>query len=155
MKFALDTNILVYVEGVNGAAREKKSRELIARLPEALGIIPTQALGELYNVLTRKAAWPADRASDAALAWGDTFALAPTTASAMFEAFNLAADHRLHIWDSVMMSVAAEAGCRLFLSEDMQNGFTWRGVTVVNPFAQQPHPLLASLLGAADDGEQG
>jgi len=42
--------------------------------------------------------------------------------------------------------VAAENRCRLLLSEDFQNGFTWRGVTVVNPFATQQSPLLEDLL---------
>jgi len=28
----------------------------------------------------------------------------------------------------------------------MQDGFTWSGVTVANPFATNPHPLLAALL---------
>ena len=138
MIFALDTNILVYVEGVNGAAREAASRALIARIPEAVGVIPAQALGELYNVLTRKAAWPSDRARAAVSAWRDTFPLAPTTTSTIIDAVDLAADHRLGIWDSVMIAVAAESGCRLLLSEDLQDGFTWRGVTVVNPFAEPP-----------------
>ena len=35
---------------------------------------------------------------------------------------------------------------RLLLSEDLQDGFTWRGVTVANPFSASPHPLLAGLL---------
>jgi predicted nucleic acid-binding protein len=69
----------------------------------------------------------------------------------MLEAIDLAADHRIGIWDSVIISVAAETGCRVLLSEDMQDGFTWRGVTVVNPFAEQRHPLLASLLDAAEN----
>jgi hypothetical protein len=34
----------------------------------------------------------------------------------------------------------------LFLSEDLQEGFTWGGVTVTNPFAPALHPLLAVLL---------
>ena len=55
MKFALDTNIMVYVEGINGAEGEAASRRLVAQLPEEWGIVPVQALGELYNVLTRKA----------------------------------------------------------------------------------------------------
>jgi predicted nucleic acid-binding protein len=149
--FALDSNILVYVEGVNGAAREAASRTLIGQLPLKFTFIPAQVLGELYNVLTRKAAWPGDRARTAVLAWRDSFVVAPTTTTAMLEAIDLAADHRISIWDSVIMSVAAEADCRLLLSEDMQDGFTWRGVTVVNPFAEQRHPLLASLLDAAED----
>jgi|SRR5271166_6468786 len=151
--FALDSNILVYVEGVNGAAREAASRALIGQLPLKMTFVPGQALGELYNVLTRKAGWPGDRARTAVLAWKDSFLVMPTTTNAMVDAIDLAADHRIGIWDSVMMSVAAEAGCRLLLSEDLQDGFTWRGVTVVNPFAAQRHPLLTTLLGAADDKE--
>ena len=46
-----------------------------------------------------------------------------------------------------MVAVAAEVGCRLLLSEDMQDGFSWRGVTVVNPFAATRHPLLGAVLG--------
>ena len=41
-----------------------------------------------------------------------------------------------------MLSAAGEARCRLLLSEDLQEGFTWGGVTVANPFAATPHPLL-------------
>ena len=52
-----------------------------------------------------------------------------------------------------MISVAAESACRLLLSEDMQEGFTWRGVTIVNPFAENTHPLLAALLDASEDHE--
>lgn len=43
-------------------------------------------------------------------------------------------------------AVTAENHCRVLLSEDMQDGFTWRGVTVVNPYRIPSHPLLASLL---------
>ena len=64
----------------------------------------------------------------------------------MVAAIDLAADHRLSIWDSVMISVAAEAGCRLLLSEDLQDGFTWSGVTVANPFAEKKNALLTRAL---------
>jgi predicted nucleic acid-binding protein len=102
-------------------------------------------LGELYNVLTRKAGWPAARARLAVAAWRGSFALAPTTEAALIEAIDLATDHRLGIWDSIMISVAAENGCRFLLSEDLQDGFTWHGVTVVNPFAAPLHPVFAAF----------
>jgi predicted nucleic acid-binding protein len=44
------------------------------------------------------------------------------------------------------LATAADTGCRLLLSEDMQNGFTWNGVTVANPFATIRHPLLDAIL---------
>jgi hypothetical protein len=34
----------------------------------------------------------------------------------------------------------------VLLSEDMQHGFVYRGVTVINPFAEPAHPLLADAL---------
>ena len=59
---------------------------------------------------------------------------------------DLAADHGVSTWDAVILAVSADAGCRLLLSEDMHDGFTWRGVTVTNPFAERCHPLLLSVL---------
>ena len=35
----------------------------------------------------------------------------------------------------------------MLLSEDLQEGFTWRSVTVTNPFSATPHPLLRTLVG--------
>ena len=66
---------------------------------------------------------------------------------------DLAADHGLSIWDAVIVAGAAQAGCRLLLSEDLQNGFTWQGVTVVNPFAPEVHPLLREALKNSTDAD--
>ena len=65
----------------------------------------------------------------------------------MLAATELATDHQLSIWDAVILAVASQAGCRLLLSEVLQDGFTWGGVTVVSPFAPARHPLLEALLG--------
>jgi predicted nucleic acid-binding protein len=46
----------------------------------------------------------------------------------------------------LILAVAASHGCRLLISEDFQEGFTWRGVTVVNPFIDPPSALLGRLL---------
>ena len=149
---AIDTNILAYAEGIDDVERETVSRAVIQGLPGDAIIIPAQALGELFNVLVRRG-WPAAQARIVVAAWHGGYTTAATTESAMIAAIDLAADHRFNIWDSVMMSVAAEAGCSVLLSEDMQDGFIWRGVTVVNPFTIPRHPLLTALLDAADDEE--
>lgn len=79
------------------------------------------------------------------LGWQDAFAVQPITAAVLASAMDLSADHALLRWDAVMVAAAAEAGCRLLLSEDMQDGFTWRGLTITNPFAVPLHPLLGAL----------
>jgi predicted nucleic acid-binding protein len=57
----------------------------------------------------------------------------------------------LGVWDAVVLAATSKAGCRVLLSEDLQEGFTWGGVTVVDPFASMRHPLLHAWL-AADPG---
>jgi predicted nucleic acid-binding protein len=148
MKVALDTNVLAYAEGANGAAIRDRALEVIQRLPVGAVVLPVQTLGELFNVLVRKAKRRPTRARAAVLSWRDAYPIAETSATVMVNATDLASDHGLSIWDSVVLAASAEAGCRLLLSEDLQEGFTWRGVTVTNPFAQKLHPLLAALLTA-------
>ena len=70
------------------------------------------------------------------------------TRAVMLAAADLATDHHFSIWDAVILSAAAEAGCRLLLSQDLQEGFTWKGVTVTNPFSPTKHELLAALIAA-------
>lgn len=147
MKLALDTNILAYAEGVNGAERHEQALALIAHIPQDVGMIPAQALGELFNVLVRKAGRTREAARDSLLAWRDAFPAAETSPETVLLAADLAADHRLGIWDAVILATASQAGCRLLLSEDMQDGFTWGGVTVTNPFSSTPSRILEALLG--------
>jgi predicted nucleic acid-binding protein len=146
MRIALDTNVLAYAEGANGAVMRDKALELIQRLPSEAIVLPVQTLGELFNVLVRKAKRRPSRARAAVLSWRDSYAVVETSAAVIVNATDLASDHGLTIWDSVVLAAAAEAECRLLLSEDLQEGFTWRGVTVTNPFAATLHPMLAALL---------
>jgi predicted nucleic acid-binding protein len=146
VKLALDTNILAYAEGVDGTERRSKAMALVARIPQDAGVIPAQVLGELFNVLVRKAGRSRETAREALLSWRDAFSTAPTEATTLLLAADLATDHQLGIWDAVILATASHAGCRLLVSEDMQDGFTWGGVTIVNPFSRSPSPLLESCL---------
>ena len=146
MKIALDTNVLAYAEGIDGADRRKAALALIRGLPQEAAIVPVQVLGELFNVLVRKAGKSRSDAREAIMSWRDTFPSVETSPEAMQAAIDLATDHQLGIWDAVILSAASQAGCRLLLSEDLQEGFSWAGVTVVNPFASPRHALLNALL---------
>ena len=143
---AIDTNVLAYAEGAGDAARHAQAVALLTRLPDIAVVLPVQVLGELYRVLVGKLRQPPAQAREAVLRWSDAYAVRDSTWGALQSAFDLAAAHGLSIWDSLILSVAAEQRCRVLLSEDMQDGFTWRGTTVVNPFAAPAHALLASLL---------
>lgn len=145
MKVALDTNILVYAEGIGDAARETVAERLAAILPYETTFVSSQVLGELFNVLVKRGL-SREHARNASREWGETFTLTQTTPALMLAAIDLATQHHLKVWDALILAAAAEADCSVLLSEDFQDGFAWNGVTVCNPFAAKPHPLAADLL---------
>lgn len=146
VELAVDTNILAYAEGINGHPRHMEAIDITDRLAPGSTFVPLQVLGELFRVLVRKGKLAPERAMDRALRWRDTFEVVETTDSIFLAATQLSVAHCLDIWDAIILAAAASAGCRLLLSEDMQDGFTWDGVTVANPFKTPRHPLLVSVL---------
>ena len=143
---ALDTNVLAYAEDTNGPAMKRRALDLLDHLSPESTLIPAQVLGELSAVLVRKAKRAPPRAREAVLTWGDAYPLIETSPAVILAATDLAVSHRLGWWDAVILSAAADARCRLLLSEDLQEGFTWGGVTVTNPFSSPRHPLLEAML---------
>ncbi len=146
MKVAIDTNVLVYAAGIHTDLRQDTAVELLGQLPDESPIIPVQVLGELFNVLIRKGSWSRKDAGVAVRSLVSSFPLIDTTPTVLLQATELSQRHRLPIWDAIIVSAAAEAGCRLLLSEDMHEGFAWGGVTVTNPFASERHALFEELL---------
>jgi predicted nucleic acid-binding protein len=87
---ALDTNVLAYAEGTKGAKMKARALTLLRVLPPSSIVLPVQTLGELFNVLTRKAKRPAARARNAALSWRDAYPLIETSPAVMVSAFHVA-----------------------------------------------------------------
>jgi predicted nucleic acid-binding protein len=146
VRVALDTNILIYAEGLNGAAMQKSALDLLDALPREAVIVPAQTVGEFFQVLVRKAKRTPAQARAAILAWCNVFPVAETSQSVLLGAAELAVSHHLSFWDGIILASAAESGCSLLLSEDLHPGFTWNTVTVANPFATPNIPLLENLL---------
>lgn len=151
-RVALDTNILAYLAGVSrGAADEVKIgrvRELVGRLGEVVSLIaPAQTLGELFVVLRRSGA-SAEDARAILLEFGQAFGVCGSESRTVLAATDLVVDHKLQFWDALIVTAAAEAGCSLLLSEDMQNGFVARALTIVDPLRNDLHPKLTGLLEA-------
>jgi predicted nucleic acid-binding protein len=143
---ALDTNILVYAEGLNDRRRQQAAIELMGAIGERAIVLPAQCLGELFAALVRKFAHRPAQAGERVGRWRDRFALLTADESAFDDALQLAGMHGFQFWDALILATAAQAGCVLLLSEDMQDGFVWKGLTVANPFAATVHPLFADRL---------
>lgn len=149
-RIAFDTNVLAYAAGVERHADDGPKVEAARALLKGLRgratlIAPVQVLGELFVVLTRSGA-SRDEARDIVLRVAQAFGTSDSTHAAFLSAIDLAAAHRLQLWDALILNAAAEAGCALLLSEDMASGFAWRGTIVVDPLAPEPDERLTRLL---------
>jgi predicted nucleic acid-binding protein len=154
LKIAFDSNLLIYLARVWKIEddRDKSVRldSLLRSLDSAVRIVvPFQALGEAYRVMLRFG-YSRLRCRDAFLDWAATFEPVASSDTAFVAAVDLAAEHSFQFWDALIVNVAADAGCKLLLSEDMQSGFVWRGMTVVNPLATPMDERLSRLLNAPE-----
>jgi predicted nucleic acid-binding protein len=140
MTAALDTNILVYASFLGrGDDEGRKSNIAQHSILRALNSAPAvyvaaHALVELHDVLVRKGGFDRVDAAAEIRKWQLSLSVIPTTSTLISNAAELATTHKLRIFDAVIMAAAAEARCDQLLTEDMQNGFIWRGVEVINPF---------------------
>jgi predicted nucleic acid-binding protein len=149
-RVAYDTNILVYLQGVQNhpddAAKIETARSLHRNLAaNCVCVAPQQALGELYSVLVRDTR-DRELARERLLRSLKAFESIAPALETFVDAIDLATEHKFQFWDALIVATAAVGGCSLLLSEDMQDGFAWRGVTVVNPFAKKVHKRLARVL---------
>ena len=138
--------MLVYAEGLGDLERKLRARWVIDRAASQSLVLPVQVIGELFNVLLRKGGLDPLETRRIADLWISRTLVVETTTAGISAAMDLVASHHLSIWDAVVMAAAAEARCDLLLSEDLHPGFRWRGVTVVNPFAEPMSPLLDAFL---------
>lgn len=153
IRVAIDSNILAYLAGVSRSAKDDgkivKVRELVSGLAKSASLIaPAQTLGELFVVLRRSGATAAET-REVLLEFAEAFGTSACETRTALSAADLVVDHKLQFWDALIVTAAADAGCALLLSEDMQHGFVTRGLTIVNPLAADMHPKLASLIEAS------
>ncbi len=135
MRTAPDTNVLIYAEGLDDLVKQAAAKAVLRSLSEGELVIPVQVLGEFYSVLLRKGRMSPADAQTRVQAWSAACSVIDTTEAILNDAMELVARHQFGSWDAVIIAAAASADCRVILSEDMQDGFTWRGVTLRNPFA--------------------
>jgi predicted nucleic acid-binding protein len=146
MRFALDSNFILYCEGMHQDWRNKIALNLIDAMEGMPIIVSHQVLGETLNVMLRKM----NLTKAAALAkisdWSSDCIVQETNASVFEEGMAILGQHNFQVWDAIVLAAASVSGASYLLSEDMQDGFRWRSTEIVNPFAKVPHPIIPALL---------
>ena len=132
----VENNVFVYSVDAKNPDKARIAEALINELTESERIrISTQVLQELYNTITRKlkqSYTPAD-----ALAIIESLSNLPVVTidySMIRRAAVLSQESQISFWDGLIVVAAAKSGAKVVYSEDLNNGQTYLGVTVCNPF---------------------
>lgn len=129
-----DTNVLLYADDKSAPAKQQRSRDLMAQhWRSGTGVISLQVLQEYFVNATRKLGVD-PRIARRKVELLAEFDVATPEVADVLAAIDL---HRLHgfsFWDALILRSAQQAGCRVLLSEDFQDGRQIDGIQVVNPF---------------------
>ncbi len=126
-----DTNILVY------AFSAADPRQTVAlQLMFNGGAIGVQTLNEFTNVTTGRLKVPwAQVVERLGIIERLCDPVVPVTLRVHRQALEISQTSGYHLYDSLMLAAALEAGCDVFYSEDLQDGQSMGPLTIRNPFA--------------------
>ena len=132
-KIFLDTNILTYAQDADAPEKQRRSRQVIEELAQSGGgVISTQVMQEFFVTATRKLGMP-PLGAKAVLKTFALFEVVQVSPALIHDAVDCSILNELSFWDSLILAVAAAAGCATVYSEDLNAGQTILGVTVQNP----------------------
>ncbi|MDR1746648.1 MAG: PIN domain-containing protein [Tannerella sp.] len=130
--FALDTNILIYME-----SDDLHKRSIAETLLSFNPVISSQVISEFINV-TRRLRNISKR--QIILEAADLFRycpIVPTDRAALDLAAFLIQRHDFQIFDAIIIASALEADCEILYSEDMHHGLIVENrLRILNPFIQ-------------------
>jgi len=144
--YFVDSTTLLYPLDRDYPEKTTRCRAWLSLLrTEDLLILCPQVLNESYWVVLRK-----DRFAHARgrirpylsqyMAW----AKAPLVADTLSDAFSMEDRFGVRFWDALLLASANAAGCRFFLSEDLNDGQLYGAVRAINPFRHAPEDVLGA-----------
>ena len=135
----VDSNVLIYARDDGMPSKQARAVEWLAHLwREGLGRTSTQVLSEFYvnvtgkiaNRVTPDEAW---QEVNTFFAWRPQ----PIDPALLARAREIERRWRLSWWDSLIVAAAQLQGCSILLTEDLQNGAVFDGLTVRSPFTHE------------------
>lgn len=133
-RYSLDTNILIYSVDRQAGERHTRAIEWIKEMARCDCILTLQSLTEFYSAVVRKNKMPRKDARAQVEDWMILFPVIAASPLTIKRAMEAVEHHGLSFWDAMLLEAAAQAGVTRLLSEDMQHGRIWRGMSIQNPF---------------------
>jgi predicted nucleic acid-binding protein len=144
---SFDTNILVYATAPVAEAKADRARELMVRaMRGGTSIFLLQTFAEFCNVAIRKARVATADVERTIAAWCAVLPVQAADESDLAAALAAVRTNRFSFWDAMLWASASRAGVSHLLTEDLQDGFVFQGMTFINPFLAHNNQLIDRIL---------
>jgi predicted nucleic acid-binding protein len=147
-RFSIDTNLLVYAVDPKEGDKHSRALEIVDRAAGLDCVLTAQSLAEFVTATTRRRLLSKPLIMSQVRDWLTVFPTTTASLTAFATAFRAFEAGRFGLWDALLLATAAEAGCRIVLGEDMDDGAKLEGIVVRNPLQGDALPDdLRPLLG--------
>ena len=131
----VDTNILVYAHDDSAGVKRDQARSLVEQLWESRdGCLSVQVLQEFFVSVTRKIAKPLDaETAKEIVADLSSWHVHVPASDDVLGAIGIHQSAGISFWDAMIVRSAAEMGCDVLYSEDLNASQEYSGVLAENP----------------------
>ena len=132
----LDTNILIYGHDQTAGHKYTIANQLLQdHWQSRTGCLSIQVLQEFYVNITQKISVPLPvNEATRTIALLKSWHIHVPTADDVLVAIQIQQRYQLSFWDAMIVRSAAQLGCSVLWSEDLNDGQNYEGVAVRNPF---------------------
>ena len=136
MRF-FDTNVLVYAASDQDMRKNRIAGELISHAIQVNhdGCISTQVLQEFCNTMQGKL-HQSKELVDGYLDYFRELLETDVTIDLVRNALDVKEEYGIQYYDALIVSAAEKLGCHEIVTEDLNQDQLYRGMAVVNPFAE-------------------
>jgi predicted nucleic acid-binding protein len=130
----LDTNILLYAYDLDAPTKRVKAMQLVEQGWTSPGetAISVQVLQEMHVNLAKRGVSPKEAAR--IVTDFETWHIVDNTMTLLRSAMDEQIRWKISLWDSLILAAARASGATELLTEDLNHGQDYGGVTVINPF---------------------
>lgn len=125
----IDTNVLIYLLSPD-ARKADRAEQVMAQG----GVVSVQVLNEFASVATRKLRMHLAEVADVLRAVRSLCSVVGLDERTHDLGMRIAERHRLSIYDAMIVAAARLAGCKVIVTEDMQDGLHLEGMRIRDPF---------------------
>lgn len=130
----IDTNLLLYAFDKKDKIKQDKIYSFLEEIKEyEIPMISTQSLGEFFNITTKKFHYPKNVILNICNEFCNIFPVCEISKENVLHAMKISDRTQFSYWDSLILAVAIDSGCKKVYSEDLSDGQIVESVEIVNP----------------------